>query len=162
MDKDVLEALGLNSDATSADVVAEINKLKDVETTALNQAKTPSLDEFVPRKDYDRLTAQVRDFEAAEKEREKEAINGAVDAAIEIGKITPADRDFYIASCQAEGGLDRFNKFVEAKPEVAGDSGLDGKDPAASAKSKLTSEELAACHALDMSEDDFAAAKQKG
>lgn len=162
MDEDVLEALGLNADASAADAVAAIGKLKAAESAARNRARTPSLDAFVPRKDYDRLVRRVHDFEAADKARGDAAIEAAVDAAIEAAKITPADRDFYIASCRAEGGLERFGTFIESKPEIAPESGLDGKTPGAGATSALTEEELAACRALGLSEDDFTAAKAKG
>ena len=62
----------------------------------------------MPRADHELALNKIKKFEEAEAKREDEAINAAVDAAIEAGKIAPASRD--------EGGLERFQKMVEARP----------------------------------------------
>lgn len=157
MDKAVLEALGLNAAATAADAVVAIGKLKHAEATALNAAATPDPDKFVPKADHALALNRISEFEAGEKDREGEAINATVDAAVEAGKIAPSSKDYHIASCQAEGGLERFNKMVGAAPVIAGDSKLGGKDVVTT--TKLSVEELAVCRALDMTEEEFATAK---
>lgn len=160
MDKAVLEALGLNAAATAADAVVAIGKLKQAEATALNAANTPDPDKFVPKPDHELALNRIKDFETGEKTRADEAINAAVDAAVVAGKIAPSSKDYHIASCRAEGGLERFNTMVGAAPVIAGDSKLDGKEPSAP-NTKLTDEEVAACQALGMSEKDFIAAKSE-
>ena len=159
MNKAILEALGLPGAASDLDVLQAINTLKTNEQTALNRAETPDPEKFVPRADYDLAMNKVKGFEKSEADRYEEAINIAVDAAIEAGKIAPASRDYHVAACQEDGGLDRFTKMVEASPVIAGKSELDGKDPTAKNKTALSDEELAVCRALDMSPEDFAAAK---
>lgn len=158
MDTAVLEALGLNANASTADAVVAITKLKGDRDTALNAAQTPDPEKFVPKADHDLALNRIKTFEEADKAREDEAINAAVDAAIEAGKIAPAQRDDCIAICQAEGGLDRFNAIVGAAAKITGGTSLDGKTPGAG-KTALTAEELAVCQAGGMSEEDFIAAK---
>lgn len=48
-------------------------------------------------------------------------IEAALDAAIEAKKITPAQREYHLAMCQMDGGLERFEKFVEAAPQIIAD-----------------------------------------
>lgn len=161
MDKAILEALGLAANATAADAVVAINKMKEAEATALNAASTPDPDKFVPKADHDLALNRVKEFEEADKGRTDEAINAAVDAAVAAGKIAPASKDYHIASCKAEGGLERFTEMVGASPVIAGDSKLDGKDDVAANTTKLTAEDIAACQALGMTEEDFAKAKSE-
>jgi len=158
MDKAVLEALGLNTDATAADAVVAINALKERETTALNRAQSPDPEKFVPKDDYDLAMNRVRELEQAEAERTDEAINAAVDAAIEAGKIAPSSRDFHLAACKAEGGLERFEAMIEAAPVIARNSGLDDKTPGTKAGT-LTQEEIAICRQLGIDQKTFAEAK---
>ncbi len=160
MDTAIIEALGLNSDATAADAVVAIGKLKEARDTALNSAQTPDPDKFVPKADHDLALNRISGFEAKEKADEETAINAALDGAIEAGKIAPASRDYHLAACQEEGGLDRFNSMVEASPVIAGDTKLDGKDPK-KGNAALSEIELAACHAMGMTEEDYATAKNE-
>lgn len=158
MDKAILEALGLNSDASAADVVVAIQKLKDDKATALNRAETPDPERFVPKADFDLAMNRVREAEAADKARAEAEIEAAVDAAIEAGKVAPASRDYHLAACRAEGGLDRFKAAMDAAPEIAGKSGLGGKPPAGGG-SALSAEELAVCQATGMDPEEFAKAR---
>ncbi|SFQ14295.1 Mu-like prophage I protein [Roseivivax halotolerans] len=129
MDKAVLEALGLNTDASAADAVVAINKLKEREQTALNRAETPDPEKFVPKADHEIALNKVREFETAEEERAQSEIETAVDAAIEAGKVAPASRDFHIAACQANG-LEKFTAMVGEMPEIVGAAKPRKKDPA--------------------------------
>jgi len=158
MDKTVLEALGLNSDATAQDAVGAINKLKADEAEARNRADQPDLTKFVPRADYDTAMNRVQDYETQEAERKDAEIETVVGAAVTAGKITPATRDYHIAACRSEGGLEAFKTMIEGAPVIAKAEELGdtpGKDGAAS----LTAEELAACSALDLTPEEFAASK---
>ena len=159
MDKAILEALGLSEGASETDVLTAINKMKSDEATAKNRAENPDSAKFAPRADLELALNKVKTFEKAEADREEEAVNTVIDAAIENGKIAPASRDFYVAACRTEGGLESFKKLIEASPVIAGDSGLNDKDVTAQNKTALSEEELAACRALGMSGEDFAAAK---
>jgi phage I-like protein len=158
MDNDVLEALGLNSDATATDVVTAIGNLKSAEATALNRAENPDSTKFVPRADHELALNRVRSFEDAEKVSKEADIITAVEAATVAGKIAPASRDYHIAACKAQDGLKNFNAMVAASPEIAPKSGLDTKTPGTT-KPALTAEEIATCSALGLSHEDYAAQK---
>lgn len=161
MDKDVLDALGLALNASSADAVTAINKLKSDEATARNRAETPDPSQFVPRADYDLALNKVRGFEQSEEQRKEQAITAAVDAAVEAGKIAPAAKDYHLAACRAQGGLDAFKSFMEASPSLTPNTDLDTKDPADVARNskKLDADELAVCRQFGLTEDDFLASK---
>lgn len=154
----ILDALGLKPNATAADAVLAINRLKDSEQTALNAAKAPDPAKFVPKADYDLAMNRVSDFETKEKERAEEAINAAVDQAIEEGKVAPASREYHLAACRVEGGLDRFKEAMNSAPVIAPKK--DTPNPAAQpGKVTLSEDELAVCHMMGMSPETFAEAK---
>jgi phage I-like protein len=131
--KKILAALGLAEGTDETTALNAVEKLKSDLATAANRAETPSLDKFVPRSDYDAVTARATNAETAladaKKADQEKEIDTAINAALAAGKITPASKDFYVASCRAEGGLVAFTKFVESAPVVAQGSDLDGKDP---------------------------------
>lgn len=161
MDKAILEALGLNADATAADAVVAINKLKEDKATALNASQHPDPDHFVPKADHDLALNRIATFEEADKARRDGEIERALDAAIEAGKIAPASRDYHLATCRAtEDGLERFRAFAKAAPVIADTTKLDGKQPDKTATA-LNAEELAAAEALGLSREDYAQAKQE-
>ena len=115
----ILKSLDLAEDATDEQVVTAINTLK--------QKHAPSLEDFVPRADYDQAVAKVA---KANKEALDNEIEAAITKALEAGKITPATADYHRAQCRAEGGLERFRKFVETAPEVARNTNLGGSKTA--------------------------------
>lgn len=160
LDPAVLEALGLNSTATAADAVVTIGKLKEARDTALNAAKMPDPEKFVPKADHELALNRIKDFVAAETDRTEVAINSAVDAAIEDGKIAPASREYHVAACRAEGGLDRFKTAMGVTPKVTGSQKLDGQQPG-EGKQALSAEELAVCSMFNTDPASFAAAKKK-
>lgn len=129
----LLAALALSPTATFDDALNSIAGLKSNLATALNQAQNPSLDKFVPKADYDLAVNRANDAEgkltAQAKETLEAAINSEIDAALQAGKITPATKEYHVAQCRQEGGLDRFREFVKAAPAVGESSGLDKKKP---------------------------------
>lgn len=157
MDPAVLTALGLAPDATAAQAVTAINALRTAEQTALNRATTPDPALFVPRADYDLATNRLTALETAAAAAREAEITAAIDGATAAGKIAPASRDYHLASCRAEGGLDRFRAMIAASPVIAG--GTAPKAQPATGKAGLSDEELAVCRHLGMTPDAFAAAK---
>lgn len=149
-------ALGDNADVTAA--LNAIQKLQSDLQTANNRAATPSLDQFVPRADYDTAINRATAAEGKLQEQEKEALNAeiesAVNQAVKEGKITPATKEFYTTTCQAEGGLDQFKKFVDAAPVIATPSGLDTKQPNG-ASTALNAEEKQVAEMFGNSEEDL-------
>ncbi len=120
--KKLLKALGLAEDATEDQAVNAVQTLQADLATAANRAKTPDLSLFVPRADYDATLARATNAEKALADKQAadldEAINREVDAALRAGKITPATKDYYMAWCRQENGLDEFKKFVAAAPVI--------------------------------------------
>lgn len=130
---ELLAALGLSATATFQDALNRIGQIKADYATALNQAQNPPLDQFVPRADYDtalnRATTAEQHLANQKKVELETAINAEIDAALKAGKITPATKDYHIAQCRMDGGLDRFKEFVKAAPVIGDGSGLGEKKP---------------------------------
>ena len=143
--KKILEALGLAADATEEQAVAAVDKLKGDPAGAKASAVTPSLEQFVPRADYDAVKARAETAEGklakqADEARDAE-IKRELDAAQKAGKITPATRSYYEAQCKAEGGLEAFKRFAAAAPEIAAPSGVSGDPPSGTAAGFASAEE---------------------
>jgi phage I-like protein len=95
--KKLLLALGLAENATEEQALNAIGTLRTDLATALNRAKTPDLQLFVPRADYDQVQTRAINAEKALADRaqaEQEAeIARVIDAALKAGKITPATKE---------------------------------------------------------------------
>ncbi len=158
MDRAVLEALGLPAAATAQDALVAINAIKTERDTARNAAQTPDPTKFVPAADHQLALNRINAFEAEAAARRETEITTTVDAAIAVGKIAPSSRDHHIATCKDAGGLERFKSYIAAAPVIAPSSGLDGKSPS-DTPNALSAEELAVCHQMGMTPDDFRAAR---
>lgn len=156
--KDLLKKLGLPEDATEAQAITALNQVQADLETAKNREATPSLDKYVPRADFDQAQTRAANAEQTlktlKKEREDEAIDTAINQALEDGKIAPATVDYHKAQCRTEGGLERFKTFVESAPAITGDSGLDGRK-APGADKALNSETLKIAGMMGNSEEDL-------
>jgi len=132
--KEIASALGLDADDSVESAVTAIKKLKGDVATANNRATNPALDKFVPVADYQLALNQAKASTDKLAEIEKQALDAeietAINQALKEGKIAPASKDYHLANCQAEGGLERFKTFAKAAPVIAADSNLDGKKPA--------------------------------
>ena len=125
----------IQTDATASNSrtgLGELITAKNAEITLLKtSASNPPLDKFVPRADYDTAMNQLgtikTELENIKKTQLQAEIDVAINAALQAGKITPATKDYHVAMCQQDGGLDRFKKFVESAPVIAGDSNMAGK-----------------------------------
>lgn len=130
--KKILAALGLAETADETTALNAVGKLKTDLATATNRAETPDLAMFVPRSDYDAVTLRATNAETKLTEQTRaendKAINTAIDQALAEGKITPASKDFYVKSCNTEGGLAAFQAFVQTAPVVAVPSDLDNRE----------------------------------
>jgi phage I-like protein len=118
MFKDLLKKLGLAETATEADAIAALDTLQ----TSLNAARTPDLNLYVPRADYELALnrATTAETKLTERERAARAAETAalIDDAIKAGKIAPASKDFYVATCASEEGLAAFRKHVQTLPKM--------------------------------------------
>jgi phage I-like protein len=155
----MLAALGLPAGTTFAAALNHIAQMKANQATALNSANSPSLDKFVPKADYELALNRANDAEAKLKTQATEAletaINSEVTAALAAGKITPATKEYHVAQCRQEGGLERFKAFVGAAPVVADASNLDRKDPS-STDTALNAEQIKVAEMFGNSVEDIA------
>lgn len=153
----LLAAAGLAPTATFDDAINSIAKMKGDLTLALNSAASPPLDKFVPRADHDLALNRATTAEGKLAEQAKStletAINSEIESALTAGKITPGTKDYHIAQCRQEGGLERFKQFVAAAPSVAGDSNLDTKKPGANSTALNAEEQQMAAMFGNSAED---------
>ena len=149
-------ALGVAEDADEATALNAVTAIKADLATA--KAATPSLDLYVPRGDYDVALNRAETAETAlnaEQVRIHDAAIGAeVDAAIAAGKVTPATRDYHLAQCRQEGGLDRFKEFVKVSATIVAPTDLTATKPG-TGKQALTDDDLAICSQLDIPVADY-------
>lgn len=152
--------LGLAATATDDEIVTAVT-----EARAAN--RSVDLSSYAPRADLDAAVNRAATAEAALKAIKDadhaKAIDAAIAAAQDAGKIIPVSVDDYRAMCSVEGGLERFNNLVKTMPVIAGAAESRAKNKAEdkSAGPNLTDEERAVCRALGQDEATFAANKQK-
>jgi phage I-like protein len=156
--KDIAAALGLAETATSPEIVTAIGALKTA--TALNAQAHPDLAKFVPRADYElalnRASAAESKLAADAKAAHEAKVAAAIEGAVKAGKVAPASKDFYLATCSTVEGLAAFEKFVAAAPtafkEIVTNLADAGKETVA-----LNAEQLAVAKALGIDPKAFAA-----
>lgn len=150
--------LGLPETATEDQAVTAATQLKAT-ATAKNSEQQPSLERYVPRADYDALSARAANAEQAlanhQKAQHAATVDAEIQAALTAGKITPATVDYHRATCSEQGGLDRFREFVKAAPAVGDPSGLENRKPDTAATA-LNAEQLAVCTQFGMDPVEFA------
>lgn len=153
----------VTAESTDEAIVAALNALRrDLDTARAANAQQPSLDRYVPRADYDALAQRAINAEQALRERERQAheveVAGAIEAALQAGKITPATVEYHRASCADRAGLERFRAFVAAAPVIAPDSlGIEGQ-PGEQGRA-LNAIEREVCQALGLSVEQFQRAR---
>ena len=161
----LLAELGLPATATFLDALNRIGAMKAEHATALNQAQNPPLDRFVPRGDYDtalnRAATAETELKRIRDEQLETAINAEIGQALKDGKITPATKEYHVAQCRMEGGLERFKEFAKAAPVIGGASGLDGRR-ADEGGAALNAEELKVVDMMGLSLDDYKKANNIG
>lgn len=165
MFKAIAKALGLKEDATEEEILAAIQKRDQDHETELAaikaKAKTPSVDDFMPRADYDRVLARAETAEGQLKEAGeaefKKRVETEIAAAVAAGKITPATKGHYIALCSDEASLEKVLTALGKSPEVISKSGIHGRPDAGT--SELSDVERETAASLGVSEKDFLAAR---
>ncbi len=109
----------------------------------------PDPTKFVPREEFTRVSDRLTALETSGAET---AAASAVDGAIEAGKIPPAQRDWYMA--HAKRDLGDFQAFVAGAPVILSPGAIT-RDPPPDDKTALTTDELAACSAMGITEEQF-------
>lgn len=156
----IRKSLNLPETATDADAVVAIEQIKTDKQVALNAQHTPDPTKFVPRADYvlvvgerDELKTALNSQQKAGKEKE---IGELVDKAIADKKIAPVSRDYHIATCQQEGGIERFKQLLSVTAPALGDLGLDGKQPGEGNNVALNAEQKKVAEMFGNSAEDIA------
>lgn len=108
-------ALGLSPAASVSAMTAAIEKLKGDVTAAQQKAEKPDPEQFVSRADHKKVQDELAAAQKAMAERDEAVVEAEVQAAIQAGKIPPADKDYHVAACKAEGGLEKFRTMVAAQ-----------------------------------------------
>nr|WP_321466759.1 phage protease [uncultured Desulfobulbus sp.] len=156
--KKILKALGLSEDASEEVALNAVAKLQTDLQTALNSAKTPPMEKFVPRADYELALNRAATAEAKIAQGEREKLEGEIDTAINQavtdGKIAPASKEYYTAMCRTEGGLEQFRTFIASAPKILADSGLGGKKPGETVTA-LNAQEKDICAKLGITEEEY-------
>lgn len=153
----IAAALGLAADATEEQGVTAINSLKSEKDIALNRAATPDLTKFIPIETHTVALNRATTAEAQLKEIDDKKVDGLVQAAIDEGKIAPANKDMFVGMCRAEGGVEQFEAFVKSAPSIATNSQV--KKPKVEGGSQLDKDELAMCRKMNLTEEEFLASK---
>ena len=152
--------LGLSAGATDDQIVNAVTEAK-----AAN--RSVDLTNYAPRSELttaiNRAEKAEADLKAKADEDHAKAIDAALAAAQDAGKIIPASVDDYRAMCSVEGGLERFTNLVKTMPVIAGaaESRASNKAESANTGSDLTDEERAVCRALGQDEATFKSNQKK-
>ncbi len=159
MFKELLKKLGLSESATEAEAVAKVGEMQ----TALNASQV-SLANYVPRGDYDVAVNRAAELESQIRAQAKSAHDAdaaaAIEAALKAGKISPATKDFYVATCASAEGLVQFKKFAEAAPSVFKSSDLDQRVLPGADEVALNAEQKGALVAMGLTAEKFQAASK--
>lgn len=99
----------------------------------------------------------LKDVQAKLGELQEDKVLAAVDAAIEQGKLTPAQKDWALKLGKQD--ISELNSFLATAPAFKGGKVIEGK-PGEEA-SKLTDEERVVCSVMGWSEEDFLDQKKK-
>lgn len=157
----LLALLGLPETATPEQAVTAATQLKST-AQAMNSEHT-NLERFVPREDYNALLSRTTNaeqkLETLFKAEHAKAVEAALTAATQSGKVTPATVEYHRAICQDYAGLERFKAFMDAAPIVADASGLENRQ-VQQTMTALNSEERAMCMQLGVDPAEFALNKQ--
>jgi phage I-like protein len=156
--KALCHALGLQDEASPEAILAAVNAL-------IKRADNPPLEKFVPRADYDAAMKKAAEAEAAlnqiKASTHEAEIAELVEGAIRAGKITPATKGFYLATCRTDGGVEAFKTFLQSAPvlSVKIDTGLDERHDPGAANGGLSDQEKAVCRNLGLTEEEFLKSK---
>ncbi|HCZ9100915.1 TPA: peptidase [Klebsiella michiganensis] len=155
----IATALGLAETASVDDAVSAIQTIRNSEQTALNRAQNPDLSKFIPLETHNLALNRAQTAEDRLKELDEKAATALVDDAVTAGKVAPANRDMYLALCRSEEGRQQFTEFVKTAQPLVNQDPTKGKE--SNNKTTLTDTELAMCRSMDLTPEEFLAAKSK-
>lgn len=155
----IAQALGLQSTASDDDAVSAISALKTAEQVALNRSQSPDPTKFIPIETHTLALNRAESAEGKLAEKEKTEVESLVDQAVADGKVAPANKGMYLALCRTQEGRDQFKAFVSSAPKIVTDEETNHQKPASG--EKLSADEVALCRQMNVSPEEFLAAKAK-
>ena len=156
----LVTVLGLSATASVDDAVKAIQQIKNSEQVALNRAENPDLTKFIPIETHQLALNRATEAEGKLKAQADKEAEALVDLAIKEGKVAPANREMYLATCRSEEGRKQFTEFVKAAPVIVS-SDANKKPKLDKTNQELTDVELATCRAMGVTKEQFLAAKAK-
>lgn len=151
----IVTVLGLAATASADDAVKAIQQLKTSEQVALNRAENPDLTKFIPVETHQLALNRAETAEAQLSAIATKDAEALVDSAIEAGKVAPANREMYLATCRSEDGRKQFAEFVKGAPVIVSKDPSGKKDPGSDGNVTLSDEDLAMCRQLGVSQEEF-------
>ena len=133
--KGLVQVLGLAADASEADVLEAVRRLKDAPQS-------------VSLAEHEQVSTQVKNLEQKLAERDRD---DAVSGAIRSGKITPAQKEW--ADQYALADPEGFHKYIESAPvavRLSHESGGDGAETM-----EITGLELSVAKECGLTEEDL-------
>lgn len=146
--KDAAVLASVRSKFKLADDAGEEAVLAAIATAAAPGEPDPS--KFVP-------IDALKDVQAKLGELQEDKVLAAVDAAIEQGKLTPAQKDWAVKLGKQD--MPALNSFLDTAPAFKGGKVIEGQP--GTETSKLTEEERVVCSTMGWSEEEFLAQKKK-
>ena len=137
-------ALGLAGTATAKEVLAAA-KAKGGST-----GSDPDPAAFVPRSEFDVVAGQLTTLQS---ERAEDKATAAVDEAVVAGKVSPATKAW--ATGYARKDLAGFKAYAATAPVIVAPAAPSPTPTSGDPKASLTTEELAVCRAMGVTEKAF-------
>ncbi|EBU8551957.1 peptidase [Salmonella enterica subsp. enterica serovar Telelkebir] len=157
----IATALGLAAAASVDDAVTAITQIKNNEQVALNRATSPDPTKFIPAETHQLALNRAETAETRLKKIDDDAAEALVDGAIAVGKVAPANREMYLALCRTETGRTQFAEFAKGAPVLVNNDKPQGGKPAGGDEVTLTEADVALCHSMGITKDEFIAERKK-
>lgn len=156
---ELLTLLNLPQSTLAASVVSKVEEQLTL-AKAANKVNGLDQSQLAPKADLElamnRATAAEKKLAEIETKTRETEIETAVNKAMADGKIAPASKDFYLASCRKEGGLDDFSKFIETAPQLIKNPVLPASPDKTGTAGNLDDSQLAICKNLGLDPAEFA------
>lgn len=155
------EILGMDDDTDSDQILERVRQLAnagaaeddgDSESGQDGGSDDPDPAQFVAMAQFQRALTELNQLRA---QRGRERAERAVDEALRVGKLIPAQREWAISYCQAD--FKGFNEFIARQPAMlqAGEQLGSELAPRRAKAELLTASEIAICTQLGVPPDTF-------
>ncbi|MDO8433518.1 MAG: phage protease [Candidatus Binatus sp.] len=151
--KELCEALGLGCEAQADQIIAAVKEkcAAAARIEAAMSAGVPDPARYVAVAEFERALTELNVLKA---ERAREQASQVVEEAIRAGKLSPAQREWAIAYCAADGK--GFEAFAAKQPQILGREPALGRVAGAEKRaSNLGAAEIAICAQLGLKHSDY-------